>query len=86
MCYELEGVAMASAGLGRFERALRLAGAADAQLRALGVQDSVAFWQELIERFVGMARDALGAEADAAWSGGRRLDLRAQMAEALDPG
>ena len=85
-CYELEGVAMASAGLGRSERALRLAGAADAQLRALGVQDSVAFWQELIERFIGMAREALGAEADAAWGAGRRLDLRAAVAEALNSG
>ena len=85
-CYELQGVAMASAGLGRSERALRIAGAADALLHALGVQDSVAFWLELIERFIGMARDALGADADAAWDAGRRLDLRAAVAEALASG
>jgi non-specific serine/threonine protein kinase len=85
-CYELQGVAMASAGLGQAERALRIAGAAEAQLRALGVRHAVAFWTALNERFTDTARDALGAEADAAWEAGRRLDLRAAVAEALaDP-
>jgi hypothetical protein len=85
-CFELQGVAMSSAGLGYAERALRIAGAADAKLHALGLQDSVAFWDALIERFIGMARETLGADADAAWEAGRRLDLRAAVAEALaDP-
>ena len=84
-CYELQGVAMTLAGLGQPERALRIAGAADKQLRALGIpnDDSVAFWKVLLDRFIGKARDDLGAEADAAWEAGRRLDLRGAVAEAL---
>ena len=87
-CYELQGVAMTLAGMGQAERALRIAGAADMQLRSLGIpqSESVAFWKDLLERFIGMAREALGAEADAAWEAGRRLDLRAAVAEALASG
>jgi len=85
-CAELQGIAMASAGLGRAERALRLAAAAEAQLDALGVRDSVAFWDALMNRFISMAREALGAEADAAWQAGRRIDLLDAVAEAMgDP-
>jgi predicted ATPase/class 3 adenylate cyclase len=84
-CYELQGVAMTLAGLGQAERALRIAGAADRQLRSLGIpnDESVAFWKALLDRFIGEARDVLGAEADAAWEAGRHLDLRAAVAEAL---
>lgn len=86
MCAELQGVAMVSAGLGKAERALRIAGAADAHLTALGVKESIVFWTRLTERFIGMARETLGVEADAAWEAGRRLDLRAAVAEALTSG
>jgi hypothetical protein len=81
-CFELQGVGMASAGLGRPERALRILGAADAQLLSLGVQDSVTFWDELLERFTTIARSDLGPEADEAWAAGRRLDLQEALAEA----
>lgn len=77
---------MVSAGLGKAERALRIAGAADAHLTALGVKESIVFWTRLTERFIGMARETLGVEADAAWEAGRRLDLRAAVAEALTSG
>ena len=84
-CYELQGVAMTLAGLGQAEHALRIAGAADRQLRSLGIpnDDSVAFWEALLDRFIGGARDVLGAEADAVWEAGGHLDLRAAVAEAL---
>jgi predicted ATPase/class 3 adenylate cyclase len=84
-CFELQGVAMASAGLGKPERALRIAGAADAQLRSLGQNFSVPFWEALLERHLGAARTALGAEADAAWLAGQRLTLEAAVAEASQP-
>jgi predicted ATPase len=84
-CYELQGIAMASAGLGRPERALRIAGAADAQLRSLGHQFSVAFWQALLDRYLGDARAALGADADAAWQSGQQLPFEAAIAEASSP-
>jgi predicted ATPase/class 3 adenylate cyclase len=81
-CLELQGVAMACAGLGQPERALRIAGAADAQLRSMGFQFSVAFWTALLDRHLGGARAALGAEAEAAWQAGQRLSLEATVAEA----
>ena len=84
-CFELQGVAMTSAGLGRPERALRIAGAADAQLRALGHQFSVAFWSALLDRYLGQARAALGADAEAAWQAGGRLTFEAAIAEASSP-
>ena len=84
-CFELQGVAMTSAGLGRHERALRIAGAADAQLRALGHQFSVAFWTALLDRYLGEARAALGTDADAVWQAGLRLTFEAAVAEASSP-
>jgi hypothetical protein len=81
-CYELQGVAMASVGAGRPERALRIAGAADAQLRSLGHQFVVPFWTALLDRHLGQARAALGATSDAAWQAGQRLSLEAAIAEA----
>jgi len=85
-CFELQGVAMASAGLGHPERALRVGGAADAALRSLGVQiPSEHFWAVLIGRHLGDARAALGAGADAAWQAGQCLTLEAAIAEASSP-
>ena len=81
-CYELQGVAMASAGMGQPERALRIAGAADAQFRSMGHQFVVRFWTALLDRYLGQARAALGAEADAAWQAGHRLSFEAAVAEA----
>ncbi len=81
-CFELQGVAMTSAGLGQSERALRIAGAADAQLRMLGHSFSVAFWTALLDRYLGQARAALGAEAEAAWQAGQRLTFEAAVMEA----
>lgn len=76
---------MASAGLGRPERALRIAGAADAQLHALGHQFVVAFWTALLDRYLGEARATLGAAAELAWQAGRRMSFEAAIAEASAP-
>ena len=84
-CFELQGVAMASAGLDQPERALRLAGAADAQLRSLGHVFVVRFWTALLDRYLGLARLALGAEAETAWQAGRRLSFEGAIAEATSP-
>jgi predicted ATPase/class 3 adenylate cyclase len=74
-CIELQGVAMTSAGLGQPEHALLIAGAVDAQFKALGFQFSVAFWNALLDRYLGVARTALGDRAEAAWEAGQRLSL-----------
>ncbi len=85
---ELQGVAMASAGLSQPQRALRLAGSAQAELDALGIDLSgMQFWSALHERYLGQAREELGPEvADEAWEEGRRLGLERAIDEALTDG
>jgi predicted ATPase len=82
--YDLEGVAMASAGVARAERTLRLAGAVDAAYESFESQDTVPFWLELKERWFGVAREALGEEAASAiWEEGRALAIEDAVKEAL---
>lgn len=83
-CYELQGMAMAAAGMGNAERALRLAAAADATLRRLGVESLPPFWTALVDGHVAMARERLGTEAaDAAWAAGAHLIMPSAVDEAL---
>jgi predicted ATPase len=86
-CYELHGMAMAAAGYGNAERALRLAAVADATLRRLGVESLPTFWKALVDRHVAMARKQLGPEAaDAAWAAGAQVSLSSAVEEALHAG
>jgi predicted ATPase/class 3 adenylate cyclase len=73
--FEVQGVAMAVAGNGDPERALRLAGSVDATWESLGISISIAFWDALLERYLGPAREALGARADEVWAEGRALEF-----------
>jgi predicted ATPase/class 3 adenylate cyclase len=83
-CYELQGMAMAAAGAGKAERALRLASAAAANTRKLGVDAIPPFWTALVDRHVALARAQAGDEpADAAWIAGARLSLQEAVTEAL---
>ena len=84
-CYELQGIAMAFAGLGRSERALQIAGAADAHLRSLGHVMSIAFWSALLDRYLGKAREDLGPDAEASWNAGRRMTLEDAIQLASSP-
>jgi hypothetical protein len=59
---EVQGLAMAKAGRGESARALELAGSVEALWRSLGTDLHVPFWDELLERFLGAARAALGPE------------------------
>ncbi len=70
---EVQGVAMAAAGLGDAPRALVLAGAVEALWESLGLSLSVAFWDALLERYLGAARTQLGARADTVWAEGRAI-------------
>jgi predicted ATPase/class 3 adenylate cyclase len=83
---EVQGVAMAAAGNGDAKLALRLAGAVAALWESLGTSISVAFWDALLERFVGAARAELGHEADAVWAEGQGLtfDDAIELALKLD--
>ncbi len=82
--FEVQGVAMAAAGNGDPERALRLAGSVEALWQSLGTWISVAFWDRLLERYLGPAREQLGADADAAWAEGRALAFDDAVALALE--
>jgi predicted ATPase/class 3 adenylate cyclase len=73
--FEVQGVAMAVAGNGDPETGLRLAGSVDAMWDSLGISISIAFWDALLDRYLGPAREQLGAEADAVWAQGRALDF-----------
>jgi len=84
--FEIQGVAMATAGIGKPSSALRLAGAAAAEFDALAIDLSgVVFWNALLERYLGPARAELGAAAaEAAWDEGRRTAFEHAIALALD--
>jgi non-specific serine/threonine protein kinase len=73
--FEVQGVAMAVAGNGDPERALRLAGSVEAMLESLGISMPIAFWDALLERYLGPAREQLGDRADEVWAEGRALDF-----------
>ena len=83
---EVQGVAMAAAGLGKPRRALLLAGGAAAEGELLGVDLSMfRFWTDLIERHLGAARRELGPEhAAAAWEAGRALVFERVLELAFD--
>jgi len=70
---EVQGVAMAVAGNGDPARALRLAGAVEALWESLGVSFSIAFWDALLERYIGAARAEFAEEADEMWAEGHGL-------------
>ena len=80
---EVQGVAMAKAGQGDSARALELAAAVQALWRSLGTDLHVAFWDALLERYLGAARAALGPDADPAWARGLRLRFDDAVALAL---
>ena len=82
---EIQGVAMAAACVSLAERALRLGGAAAAEMDALAIDyTAIRFWNALLERYLGRARAELGADAaEAAWQEGRRTDLESAIEEAL---
>lgn len=71
--YEVQGVAMAVAASGDQRRALRLAAAVEALHESVGLPPGDTFWEALIERHIGGARAALGAEADLLWAEGRAM-------------
>jgi len=61
--FELQGVAMSLAGLGDGEVGLRLAGSVEAEKLRLGMESTMGFWEELLERYLGAARETVGPEA-----------------------
>ena len=81
--FEVQGVAMAVAGSGAAESGLRLAASVEAMQESLGISISIPFWDALLERYLGPAREQLGAAADAVWADGRALEFDEAIALAL---
>jgi predicted ATPase/class 3 adenylate cyclase len=81
--FEVQGLAMAAAGSGDAERALRLAGAVEALWESLGADLHLSFWDALLERYLSLAREQLGAEAEQVWAEGRALDFEEAVELAL---
>jgi predicted ATPase/class 3 adenylate cyclase len=71
--FEVQGVAMSDAGAGNPRRALVLAESVEALRESLGLSISIAFWDALLERYLGPARESLGDEYDAVRAEGRAL-------------
>ena len=80
---EVQGIAMARAGQGAWALALELAGSVEALWRSLGTDLHVAFWDRLLERYLGPARSALGAKVDAARQRGLALPFDEAVVIAL---
>lgn len=83
---QLQGIAMAAAGQGRFVKALRLDEAAEATMREFDIDPSgIRFWQALRARYVGKAARELGDRAAAAARDeGRAMGFQAAAEYALD--
>jgi hypothetical protein len=71
--FEVQGVAMSEAGAGNPRLALVLAESVEALWESLGLSISIAFWDALLERYLGPARESLADEYDAVRAEGRAL-------------
>jgi predicted ATPase/class 3 adenylate cyclase len=81
--FEVQGVAMSEAGAGNPRRALVLAESVAALWESLGLSISIAFWDALLERYLGPARESLGGEYDAVRAEGRALAFDSAVELAL---
>jgi non-specific serine/threonine protein kinase len=71
--FEVQGVAMSEAGAGDPRRAVVLAASVEALWESLGVSIAIAFWDALLERYLGPARASLGDEYEVVRAEGRAL-------------
>jgi predicted ATPase/class 3 adenylate cyclase len=84
--FEIQGLAMAAAGLGHSNRALVLGGAASTIWQETGTEIIVPFWNGLLDGFLGRARESLSPdEGERAWEAGRSLSFERAVEEALEP-
>ncbi len=74
--FEVQGVAMAVAGNGDPQSGLRLAGSVEALWESFGIAISIPFWDALLERYLGPAREQLGAECRRRVGGRPRARVR----------
>jgi predicted ATPase len=81
--FEIEGIGMSLAALGRHADGIRLIAASRAEWARLGIHMEIRFWDVLRDRFITPAREALGPSAtEAAEQAGREMTFEATVAEA----
>src|SRR5438093_1118754 len=71
--FEVQGVAMSEAGAGDSRLALVLPGSVEALWESLGLALSVPFWDALLVRYLGPARESLVDQYDSVHAEGRAL-------------
>jgi predicted ATPase/tRNA A-37 threonylcarbamoyl transferase component Bud32 len=87
--FEVQGVAMSLAGLGEAQLSIQLVGAVKAEWERLGVDIHVRFWDALLDRYLGAAKQALSTETfKREWHKGRELsfDDTVQLALEIEAG
>lgn len=60
---------------GDVENGLRLAACVGATRESLGISISIPFWDAILDRYFGPAREQLGVAADEVWAAGRELEF-----------
>lgn len=84
--FQIQGMAMALAGMSQPQQALRLGSASARMQELIGTDVSVPFWDALLAKYLGRAKDQLGPKASAAaWEEGRRMGFHRAVAYALNP-
>ena len=83
--FELQGVAMSLAGLGRAKEAEVLNAAVHAEMDRIGADLHVTFWDALLEKYLGAARRQLGpAGVEAARHQGAAMSFQHAVAKGLE--
>jgi hypothetical protein len=83
--FEVQGVAMSLAGLGKKELAVQLAGAVRAEWDRLALDVHVRFWDTLLDRYIGAAKHEMGKQDyETAWNKGRGISFEDAIAVALE--
>ena len=78
---------MSLAGLGEEKLALQLAGAVKGEWERMGMDIHVRFWDALLDRYLGAAKEALGRESsEKEWNKGRDLLFDEAVELALEAG
>ena len=84
--FEVQGVGMSAVGKGDWERGLRLVAAGSALWESIGATVAIPFWDALMDRYAGAARERLGSEGEAAWAEGHAMPFDDAVTLALGSG
>jgi predicted ATPase/class 3 adenylate cyclase len=84
--FEVQGVGMSAAGKGDLARGVRLGAAGYAAWESIGATVAVPFWNALLDRHIGAAREKLGSEGEVVWDEGYSMAFEDAVELALGSG